>query len=439
MSNADRTTVQIAEESTFGTASASGSDYKKVRFTSESLTRDTSTTTSAVIRPDRQVEDVVRTSVGASCELAQEMDLSLTIERSILEASMGAASAGLITPTVFDQADGAQAFSLEVYDAGATPKHGLMRDTGADDLTGFGAGDWIRIEPPNNLAATVGSAAQGGVKGGGYFRVITTNAAYLELEGSKILADAALTGTTTIRDGVYEFENGLADRSFTIQKSFADVDSGEGMQGLGMTIESLSISVSPENIITKNISFQGQNASHLSGLTAGGSAASTAEILNAVDHVAGIYCKTGTTGQDATLTPLDGVTSFEINISNGLRARNEVGTLGAASFGQSAISVTGSMQVYYDATSSNIIEKLYEGFEDGALAIAFEAASVNEGVNWAAARNTTAALCLHMPRVKFMGATRTATGTGTDIIAELEFQAFVDATESATIQATYFG
>ena len=444
MSNADRTNLQIKKETSFGVAATSA--FELMRFTSETLTRETSTTNSATIRPDRNIEDVVRTSVNATLALSQEMDIQSVTSKNgqLLQiAAVGAAAATPVSTTVFDQS-GSNEFSLEAYNAAQTPKHGVDRDAGSDALTGYSVGDWIRLEVPNNLQATVGSAANKGISGGGYFRVVGAAAASLELEGSEILVDQVLTSDTKIRDADLVFENGVADTSFTVQKSFSDVDSGEGMQGVGMTVDSYSISVSPENIITTNVTFQGQNASHLAALTTGSQvAASTAEILNAVDNVAGIYVKRGTSGQDTLLRPLSGVTSFELNISNNLRMRNEVGTLGPASFGQGAIDVNGTIQVYYDAATSDIIEKLYEGFEDSSLAIALESGKVNEGFGaetGATATNNTTAICIHLPRVKFIGATRTATGTGTDIIAELSFQAFYDPTATATntINFAYF-
>lgn len=444
MSNADRTTLQIAEEATFGTAPAS--NYLKSRFTSESLTRETTTTNSATIRPDRNIEDVVRTGCSASLELTSEFDLSTNMELDLMEAAVGAASSSVIVATVVDVNSGSDEFDVLAYNAAPSvgePTHGIHKTQGNPSLTvGFTAGDWIRIETPDNSASTVGSQAQGGIQGGGYFRILSTTSTALDLEGSKILANATLSNNTLFRTHDLEFQNGVAERSFTVQKSFNDVDSGEGMQGTGMTIDSLSLSVSPESIITKSITFQGQNATHLSGLTGSGAAAPTAEILNAIDHVAGIYAKTGTTGQAARLTPLSGVTSFEINIQNNLRARNQVGSLGPASFGQASINVNGSITVYYDSNASNIIETLYDGFEDGSLAIVFEAAKVNAGSGYVddTTKNPTPALCIYMPRVKFTGATRNATGTGTDVMAELQFQAFYSPATSTmeTLSMRYF-
>jgi hypothetical protein len=128
------------------------------------------------------------------------------------------------------------------------------------------------------------------------------------------------------------------------------------------------------------------------------------------------------------------VTAFDLTISNGLRSRAQVGFLGPKSFGQSAILVSGSLTVYYDSASSDMIEKLYEGFEDGSLAIALEALDVQSTPGDV----ETPALVIDLPRVKFTGATRHATGTGTDVMAELGFTAFYDETSAETVSLHWF-
>jgi hypothetical protein len=115
VSNADRTTLQIAEEATFGTAPAS--NYLKSRFTSESLTRETTTTNSATIRPDRNIEDVVRTGCSASLELTSEFDLSTNMELDLMEAAVGAASSSVIVATVVDVNSGSDEFDVLAYNA----------------------------------------------------------------------------------------------------------------------------------------------------------------------------------------------------------------------------------------------------------------------------------------------------------------------------------
>ena len=429
MSNADRTTLQIVEESTFGTKPGSG--FEKVRFTSESLNRSTSTANSAMIRDDRNIADVVRTNVMANGDIGQEFSVPDSgIQGDLLEASIGAASQTTVTATVLNTT---AVMNLHVYDAspsGDIPTHGFEDDTGTA-FSVFAAGEWIRCEPANNTTATDPmNALTGSISGGGYFKIkeVTASGGSLELEGSKITADDTMLTTGHIREEDSNFKNGVAERSFSIEKMFNDLTADEGESATRMTVGSFNLSVSPESIVTNTFTFMGKDVQHLNTITAGGSAASTQKILSAVDNVAGIYIKTGTTGEAANLRPLDGVTSFDLTIENNLRTRTEIGELGAQSIGQGSINVSGSLTVYYDEDSGDIAENIYEGFEDSAISIVLEEAKVNEAKNFVSqgTKNPTPAIIFEMPKVKITSLTRNATGTGSDVMAEIGFTAFYD-------------
>lgn len=257
---------------------------------------------------------------------------------------------------------------------------------------------------------------------------------------------------------VIEPGTGANDASFTMQKSFLDVDSGEGEQGTGMTVDSVTWSVSPENMLTQTYSFKGENVSHLSGLTTSGQVAtSTRDILNAVDNIGGVYYSTPLDDDNASppterthtmLRPLEGVMGLELTVSNGLRPRTELGYQGPQSFGRAPLTVTGTLSVYYDDYSSDIIERLYEGFEDVELCFAMheidaikrfqDADSLGTKLIGGFTASKNHGLVIELPRVKFTGGTRHATGTGTDIIAELNFQAFYDSDDDRTMRYVIF-
>lgn len=430
MSNADRTTLQIVEESTFGTKPGSG--FEKVRFTSESIARTTSVANSALIRDDRNIADVVRTNVSASGDIGQEFSVPDSgIQADLLEASIGAASQTAVTATVVNSAAD---FDLHAFDASHSspvPTHGIQ-DPNGTALNAFAAGEWIRFEPANNSnGADPFNALTGTISGGGYFKVksVVNSGESLDLEGSKIKTDANVVATGHIREEDANFKNGVAERSFSIEKMFNDLAADEGESATGMTVGSFNLSVSPESIVTNTFTFMGKDVQHLGSLTTGSQVgASTQKILSAVDNVAGIYIKTATTGEGANLRPLDGVTSFDLTIENNLRTRTEIGELGAQSIGQGSINVSGSLTVYYDEDSGDVAENIYEGFEDSAISIVLEEAKVNEAKNFVVqgTKNPTPAIIFEMPRVKITSLTRNATGTGSDVMAEIGFTAFYD-------------
>ena len=88
------TTLQIAKEGADAFGTNPDANFDLIRFTSESLTRETANTTSAVIRSDRNVEDVIRTSISASCELAQELEIPAVdrVERAMKPVSQDTGS-----------------------------------------------------------------------------------------------------------------------------------------------------------------------------------------------------------------------------------------------------------------------------------------------------------------------------------------------------------
>lgn len=431
MSNADRTTLQIVEETVaFGTKPASG--FEKIRFTNESINRTTSTANSAMIRDDRNIADVVRTNVVAQGDIGQEFSVPDSgIQADLLEAAIGAASQTAVTPTVVNTAT---TLNIHTYDAspgGDVPTHGFEDDTNTV-FSVFAAGEWIRCEPANNTNGTDPlNALTGSVTGGGYFKIKEVLAAggSLELEGSRIVSDGTMVATGHIREEDANFRNGVAERSFSIEKMFNDLADNEGESATGMTVGSFNLSVSPESIITNTFTFMGKDVKHLNTITSSGQTGPTTQkILSSVDNVAGIYIKTGTTGEAANLRPLDGVTSFDLTIENNLRTRTEIGELGAQSIGQGSINVSGSLTVYYDEDSGDIAESIYEGFEDSAISIVLEEAKVNEAKNFVSqgTKNPTPAIIFEMPRVKITSLTRNATGTGSDVMAEIGFTAFYD-------------
>lgn len=457
MANADRTQLQIAKEAAGSFGTNPGSGFEFVRFTSESLTRETSTTTSAIIRSDRNVEDVVRTSISSSCELSQELELPATgkIARTMISAAVGHADDnGTAYGTMTTRVQGTSSVAIaghfwnDASPGSGNPQHG-WRSTNNDftETAWQTPGNWFRVLPKTTSSE---AAAPAKISGGNYFRVYEAggdsggnSATVIDVEGSKLLEDITVAAGDTFQPASRVMDNGVAEKSFSIEKQHLDVTT-DIINGLGMTVDTWTLSVSPENIITSTFSLAGQNSSQQAALSSGGTVASTGEILNAVDHVSGVYASTGPNDSSADgtfpenrLRPLDGVTAFELTISNGLRARSQVGLLGPKSFGQAAISVTGSLSVYYDAESSDMIEKLYEGFEDGHLAIALEEKDV-QALTLADSGITvnTKALVIDMPRVKFTGATRHATGTGSDVMAELTFTAFYDGAGGSSANET---
>jgi hypothetical protein len=180
-----------------------------------------------------------------------------------------------------------------------------------------------------------------------------------------------------------------------------------------MTVDSFSMSVAPQAILTGGFSFLGADESSVSSTSGNGyDEAPTNDTMNAIDHI------TGVVENDTRL----GITNFSMQLQNNLRARSQVATLGAISVGSGQINVTGTLQAYF--TDSALFDR-YLDFTTTRLILGMTDAQGNS-------------YCIHLPSVKFTSGQRVAGGINTDIIADLQFSAKLDATTAKTIRIARF-
>jgi hypothetical protein len=112
------------------------------------------------------------------------------------------------------------------------------------------------------------------------------------------------------------------------------------------------------------------------------------------------------------------LTSASLSLANNLRARSVLGELGAISVGAGKVTVTGSIQAYYE--SKTIYDKFLNQTESGLALIAKDAAGN--------------ALIFEMPKLKYQEGSRPASGENEDVMADLSFTAYMDPTENITIR-----
>ena len=250
----------------------------------------------------------------------------------------------------------------------------------------------------------------------GYFKIIS------KPSSSKIIVAGQLTLTTetsasrTLVQGP-QIVNGTTFQSFTIEKRYTDLVN-EFAYLRGMAIDTMSLNVQRGAIITGGFGFMGvRETSGTATLATSTNAASTTDVMNGVDDVVNFMENYAAGANDFDIT------SFSLSLQNNLRALTQVGSLGAVEMGTGSVAVTGTVQAYF---RSKAVFDRYLNFDNTSLALVTQRTG------------TTGGWVVDLPRVKFTSGQRVAGGLNQDIIADLQFTAFRNPTEDATIRIARF-
>lgn len=388
MSDTNRVAMKYVKESTFGTTPGTPT-MTTVRLTGESLKQATASTKSQEIRSDRQIPDVVRTGINVEGDINFELSPG------------GSGTAGPFDDFIASAVQ-ASAWVADVVSTGTyTPATSttFTRATGSFVTDGLTAGSWIKVS---------GSTANNTI-----FRIVTVAALTLTVSGVAVVVESS--ASITIRQGGTA-TNGTTQDSYTLQKQFSDL-SNEFEYNRGCVVAGWNLAVSADAIITGAFSFLGKvQTSGTTDLASSTTTAASNDVFNAIDHVLAVF-EGGLTTSDVA-----SVTDFTFNLNNGLRTREVVGTLGAQSIGSGTCDVTGTLQAYF--TSKTIVDK-YLNFTKTNLSIVIRSSS-NTGY------------VIDLPAVKFSDGGRTAGGQNDDVMADLSFVAYRDATLGYTIRVTRF-
>lgn len=224
------------------------------------------------------------------------------------------------------------------------------------------------------------------------------------------LLEAALCGTwdtDTPSAGIDQLQVGTTRRSFTVERNFANLDTPEWHRYTGTEINSLSLSVAPDAIITGTFNAVAQDYAIATSIISGATypAATTTEPFDS-------FSGTITEGGSSIAT----VTSLEMTLENGLSSLFTVGsaTTSLPSIGKSR--VTGTMTTFFQ--SKALLDKFIN-----------ETASSLVFVLQDPAGNT---YDFTFPNIKYNGGQPDVEGEG-EITVSLPFIALYDSTEGSNI------
>jgi hypothetical protein len=273
----------------------------------------------------------------------------------------------------------------------------------------IGSGSWANTPAVGDFVYVAGFAAAGN---NGVFKVTAASSTVLTVSPAP---SATATGANTNIAILPSVTQGTELSYYTIERIFEDAAGvGNDLTDLfdSMAINGMSMTVPTDAPITGGFSFVGKKQS-----SAGTAATLTAtyphsgnKIYNGIDYVERIVI-----GGTAAV----GVTAFDFSLTNNLRARNAVGTLGAYSMGTGTVEVTGSLSIYL-ANNTEYAKAIADTASD-----CFVVLKDDDGNRYV----------FDFPNVRYDAPTRTAGGINTDVIVTLPFRAVRDATENVTIRA----
>ena len=382
MSDSDQIALTQIVETTFGVIEPANPTHTALRLTGESLAQITGITVSEEIRNDRQVVDVIRTGLDVSGDINFELSYSAYDEflEALLMSAVWTAAPVTVGP-------------IATIDAASADNS--FNDSGSG-FAAFVVNGWVKVSgfltnPTNN----------------GIFKIVSVAAGKIVVSGGTLITEA-IGDSVTIQQGA-EINNGTTFRSFNIEKEYTDL-SNEFAIFVGMVLSTMSLTVTPDAIINGSFGFLGKTETSATATAGDGAptAAATGSVMNAIDNVTSVL-----DGQATFAT-----TGFTMSLDNNLRSRLQVGTLGPISIGTGKVAVSGTLQQYF--TTKAIMDK-YLNFTTSSLAIIFtdDAGDI---------------LIMDFPAVKYTAGARVAGGENTDIIADLSWTAFREATEDVTIR-----
>lgn len=380
MSDSNRINLAYGLEASYAGALAVAK-ITDLNYSSESLAAVLATTMSQHIRSDRQNADVVRTNFAAGGQIAGELHYGGYDEFILggLMASAFGAQQAVITASVQVAISGG-AFELGVGSWTNVPA----------------AGEWIEVRG-NDTAGN-----------NGYFKVASSDSNTITPENAAGLVNEVAGSSVTIKRFGSAVQ-GTTFKHFTIERTYEEL-SNEFAVFKGMTVGRFGLNFEVGNISKVEFDFLGKSEASGSATVGDGAntAAATTQSLNSIDHVP-LVLSNGVAFN---------ILAFNVDVNNKLREQPIIGTLGPNSIGAGAVDVTGSFRAYY---SSKTEADRMLNFTTSNLAIVTEDSAGN-------------AMVWDIPAIKLTDAKRVSGGRDTDCIMDVQWMAFRDSAEDATIR-----
>jgi hypothetical protein len=378
-------TISIGKEVTFGTPPAATA-YQYHRYTGESLHAEVSSVLSEEILATRETSDIIRTGVSAAGDLNSELTLGDTTDHLLWDLITYALMTG-------------DTYSLNTHtDTGVD----AVVSTSSFDAVGIGTafptvGEWVVAdlfadERINNKPYLITAVA----------------ADVLTVKPAPPVDDATSAGVLRAMNGV---NNGTTLSTFSIFKYLA---ASKYLRYTGMAIDRLSFSVGMEADAVVKLVLGWIGALEDTVTTHPDVAidpADTGSVVNSVDNVSIVLDNGAFSAIGA---------SFELR--NNLSPLLEIGTLGATGINKGDLQISGTLRLYFDQLAH--VDKIHD-WADADIRIGF-------------ADGNYTGFAFNFPAVKFTGVNVLARRKNDRVMADVEWQAYKDATLAYTVKASKY-
>lgn len=393
MTDSNRLRLTMVEESSFGTTPTNPAMIP-IPCTSQDLADQIGYAQSRIIRNTRDVQDLVRLSLGAGGSVPMELVWG--------DAATGASSTMEATYAIVRAAMSAAAATAVADVASCTTTVGAKTITRAsgDFTTDFEVGDIVRVS---------GSTA---AADDGYYRVATVVALTLTVERPSNFTGSV--GNVAVRRGA-RMKNGTTDRSFSVEAMHTDGTTNLHQLFTGMVVDGFDLNISDGAISTLGTRFVGKTSTTDTSTDLPGTP--TFPALQARPVMDCIGVPTFYVGGAAYAAK-----SIRISTTMNSAARTQVGALGAQSVRRGAFVVTGEIEAYFSSWTE--ADKFRNNTASDLMIVARDSA----GNAWS----------FSLPQVKYSSGSVSTPGQDADEMVRLSFQAIVDPTELVTMRFQVF-
>lgn len=387
MADANYASIGFIKEVTWGVTPAAPT-LQTARITKEGLLYNKETVQSQEVRSDRQVADLVE--VGSDAAGPLEFELSYGgLKDFLVSAIFGGGATTVI--------------ALVDVTSAITAATNLLEAT-AGDFDDVPIGATVKIAgataPENNgLKLVVNKAADGS----------TLTFAAGSFAGDEAAVDITITGINV--------KNGLQRDSYTMERRVITSAGAAYFQSFtGMTPDTLSLNFESKTIITGSIGFLGKTGGAdddsldaAVDATTGYAAANTDPVMNATTNLGRFYMD-----KEAATECLK---KISLNIANGLRGKDCIGTNGNFDVGVGSFEVTGQISGYF--INNDLYTRMIEHSD-----VAF---------SWTVTDKLGNAAVFTIPRCKLASGSPPIEGRNTDLMVTADFTAILDALTNATL------
>jgi len=358
-------------------------------MTGESLGYNIDYISSAEIRSDRQITDLIQAGADATGELSFE--LSYGSFDDFMEGAL--------------MSDWSADLNISLATISADKSNSRFTSSVSGALSNVSAGQWIKV---------AGFETDSGANNGFYMVTSAANGT-LDVTPAPATGESDPSGGVTIKGSM--LRNGTTEHSYSIERKHTDLSPNVYFAFAGMMVNQMSVSVQANSILTGSFDFIGKACSVATSSMSSGSvvSANSNRVMNAVANVANIL-------EDNTAVSSCLVRGIDFNVNNNLRGLDSIGQLGNCDIGVGQCDVTGTLDAYFK--NKDLFAKYIAGTE---TSLSFRVTDSAGNV-----------YIFTFHRVKFSADTVNTPGANADIMENITWTAFRDQTYDCTIQIDKF-